>query len=195
YEHGLQRERFLPAIDLIKKHTKVWRLSLQEDYRCRTIQYLTAYYTPWGEAAEQALWNTLLKLTENHRLTQKPLILYDREIVVKQRTDKVIWFEFNIICGRPRSQNDYLALAEQYSVVLISHVPCLEMVSKDKLVSFIHLVDIFYDSRVKLILSAAVPITKLYTQGSFRHIFQRTESRLMQMQHIVFSNVNMSLKF
>ncbi len=182
YENGLQRERFLPAIQLIKQHTQVWHLSLQHDYRRRALEQIPAYYTPLGEAAEQSLWHALQSFTAGDYLSPEPLQLFGREIAVKQRTDKVIWFEFNIICGRPRSQTDYLALAEHYSVVLISNVPCLEMVSKDLLTSFINLIDIFYDAKTRLILSSDVPIPSLYTHGEFYQVFRRTESRLMEMQ-------------
>lgn len=182
YENGLQRPRFLPFIDLIHRHTRVHHLALQQDYRRRALEQMAAYYAPLGDEAEHALWHALQLFAEGQDLSQQPLSLFGREIAVKQRTDRVIWFEFSVICGRPRSQKDYLAIAEQYSVVLVSNVPCLETVSKDLLVSFIHLVDILYDTNRKLILSAAVPIAKLYTRGGFYSIFQRTESRLTEMQ-------------
>jgi cell division protein ZapE len=182
YENGLQRQRFLPVIQMIQTHTKVWHLSLNHDYRRRALEQISAYYTPLGEEAEQALWHALQSFTESRHLTQQSLILYDREIPVKQQGSKVIWLEFKVICGRPRSQIDYLALAKQFSVILISNVPKLELVSRNELVSFINLIDILYDFKIKLIVSAAVPINELYTQGEFLKIFQRTESRLMEMQ-------------
>jgi cell division protein ZapE len=117
-----------------------------------------------------------------HSLTDQSLTILGREVKVKQRTDKVIWFEFDIICGRPRSHEDYLAIAKQYRVVLVSDVPDLTHVSADKVVSFINLVDILYDNHVSLILSAAVSIENLYPRGAFRKTFQRTESRLIEMQ-------------
>ena len=182
YEGGLQRQRFLPVIQMMQTHTKVWHLSLDHDYRKRALQQISAYYTPLGEPAEQALWHAFQSFTDGNQLTEAPLVLYDREIAVKQRGEQAIWFEFNIICGRPRSQTDYLALAQQFPVILISNVPKLELVSRNELVSFINLIDILYDFRVKLILSAAAPLNELYTQGEFLEVFQRTESRLTEMQ-------------
>lgn len=182
YENGLQRQRFLPVIQMIQTHTKVWHLSLDHDYRRRALEQISAYYTPLGEATEEALWHALQTFTAGGHLTQQPLILYDREIPVKQRADHVIWLEFKVICGRPRSQIDYLALAKQFSVVFISNVPKLERVSRNELVSFINLIDILYDFKVKLIISAEVPLNELYTQGEFLTVFQRTESRLIEMQ-------------
>lgn len=182
YENGLQRQRFLPAIQMIQTHTQVWHLSLANDYRRRTLEQISAYYMPLGAEAEEALWHALQSFTGCRHLTQQSLILYDREIPVKQRGDKVIWLEFKVICGRPRSQIDYLALAGQFAVILISNVPNLQQVSRNELVSFINLIDILYDFKIKLIVSAAVPINELYTQGEFLNIFQRTESRLLEMQ-------------
>ena len=188
YENGLQRERFLPAIHLLEQHTHVWHLSLTHDYRRRACAQTGAYFTPLGEAAEQALWQALRYFSPDQFFSQESIVLLDREIAVKQRTSQVIWFDFNIICGRPRSQKDYLALTAQYQVILVSNVPCLETVSRDLVVSFINLVDILYDAHVRLILSAAVPIASLYTQGEFHQTFQRTESRLMEMQSKNYSS-------
>lgn len=182
YENGLQRQRFLPAIHLLEQHTHVWHLSLTHDYRRRASAQIDAYFTPLGEAAEQALWRALRHFSPDQPFSQEPIVLLGREIAVKQRTSQIIWFEFNVICGRPRSQKDYLALTTQYQVILVSNVPCLETVSRDLVVSFINLVDVLYDAHVRLILSAAVPIASLYTQGEFHQTFQRTESRLMEIQ-------------
>lgn len=182
YEQGLQRQRFLPVIDLITQYTRVWHLSLQHDYRRRALEQIAAYYTPLSEEAEEALFHALQRFSGDDYLSSQPLLIAGREIPVKQRSQKAVWFEFNVICGRPRSQNDYLELTQQYSVVLISHVPCLETVSKDFVVAFINLVDILYDTKVRLIVSAAVPIAQLYTHGEFQQVFQRTESRLTEMQ-------------
>lgn len=183
YEHGLQRDRFLPAIDLIYRHTKVWHLSLEHDYRRRALEKIPVYYTPLGEESEHGLWDAMQRFADDlHLLSQTPVSLYGREIPVKQRTEKMIWFEFRVICGRPRSPSDYLALVQKYQMLFISNIPCLERAPPDQIVSFIHLIDILYDAKVPLIMSAETPIEKLYTKGAFRALFQRTESRLIEMQ-------------
>lgn len=187
YENGLQRQHFLPAIHLIQRHTQVFHLLTIHDYRRRVGEHISTYYTPLGEEAEQALQQAFTHFANNHLVSSEPLRLFDRKIVIKQQAGQVIWFEFNILCGRPRSQADYLALAEQYAVILVSNVPCLETVANDLVVSFIHLVDILYDKKVRLILSAATPIAELYTRGPFHPIFQRTESRLTEMQLLQYT--------
>jgi cell division protein ZapE len=184
YINGLQRERFLPAIDLLQRHTRVWHLALEHDYRRKNEGEISSYFFPLGEAAEQSLWRALRYFSAGEAFDQQPLLICGREIAVKQRTQKVVWFDFNVICGRPRSQNDYLAISKIYPVVLVSNVPGLENVSKDLVMSFIHLVDVLYDAGTRLMLSAAVPIGQLYTRGEFRQAFQRIESRLIEMHSI-----------
>jgi cell division protein ZapE len=181
YESGLQRERFLPVITLLEQHTRVWHLPLTEDYRKKNLAPLSSFVWPFSEKTEQSLYHSFLKFSGENTISSEPLRLLERDIPVKLRSSQVIWFEFNDICGRPRSQNDYLALVEQFTTILVSHVPCLENLSKDLVVSFIYLVDILYDAQVKFLLSAAVPIESLYTCGEFKSLFQRTESRLIEM--------------
>ncbi len=186
YENGLQRERFLPVIILLKRYTKVSHLLLVHDYRQRQLDQVASYFMPVDDETDQAMNHVWRHIIKNDPVTQKPLVILGREIAVIQRTDRAIWFEFSIICGRPRSSQDYLMLVEHYSVVMISNVPCLETTSKDLVVSFINLIDILYDARVRVIISAAVPIKKLYTQGGFRQGFERTESRLTEMQSKIY---------
>ncbi|MBS0351454.1 MAG: AFG1 family ATPase [Proteobacteria bacterium] len=182
YEHGLQRQRFIPAINLIKEHTKVWHLAIERDYRKRVLEQLPSYYSSLNVASEQAMQHVFAKLSEGQSLAQSALLVNDREITIKQKTSNIVWFDFNIICGRPRSQLDYLAIADQYPIVLISSVPKLDKVSPDKLVSFINLVDIFYDAKIRLIISAEVPIIELYQGKEYQITFKRIESRLIEMQ-------------
>ena len=100
YENGLQRQRFLPVIDLIHQHTSVMHLALNQDYRREVLEHTPVYYYPFGESAEQSMWHSFQKFADDlHLLTEQPLILLDREIKIKQRTGKVIWFEFKDICG------------------------------------------------------------------------------------------------
>src|SRR5690606_10757855 len=97
-------------------------------------------------------------------------------------TDNIIWFDFQDICGGPRSQNDYIELARIYHAVLISNVPVLGLKSDDQARRFIHLIDEFYDRNVKVILSAEAPIEQLYRDGMLAFEFERTKSRLLEMQ-------------
>lgn len=182
YKNGLQRLRFLPAIALIKKNTEVLHIPTTVDYR---LQYLTeagVFYTPLDQAAAEHMQKSFAVFAEGSFVEETPIALYGRSINVKKRTPRIIWFDFHDICSIPRSQNDYLALAEQYHTVFISDIPEILPESKDTICLFIKLVDVFYDAKVRLVISAAQPIPELYNQGAMVVEYMRTHSRLMEMQ-------------
>lgn len=182
YKNGLQRLRFLPAIDLIKKHTDVLHIPSTIDYRLRYLSQAGVFYTPLDDVAAENMEKTFCILAEGSQIERTPIILHGRSINVKKRTEKSIWFDFHEICSVPRSQHDYLALAAQYRTVFISDIPEISAEAKDTICLFISLVDVFYDARTRLVISAASSVPELYNQGFKIIEYMRTHSRLLEMQ-------------
>lgn len=182
YENGLQRSRFLPAIALLEEHTEIHLLDGPTDYRLRVLQKAELYHSPLDETANQSLQRSFFALAADEPREQVALIIEEREIVARKVADDVVWFDFAAICEGPRSQNDYIELAREFHTVLISDVPVFTSQKEDAARRFISLVDEFYDRSVKLILSAAVPIPSLYQGQRLRFEFERTQSRLLEMQ-------------
>lgn len=182
YKDGLQRARFLPAIDLIKKHTLVVNVDSGIDYRLRSLEQAEIYHCPLDAAAEASLAHSFEMLAPGAAQSVSQISVNDRPIPVRRVTDDVLWCDFKALCDGPRSQNDYIELARTYHAVLISNVPVMGAAQDDMARRFINLVDEFYDRNVKLIMSGAAPITQLYGGGRLEFEFRRTCSRLLEMQ-------------
>ncbi|MEE9451200.1 MAG: cell division protein ZapE [Gammaproteobacteria bacterium] len=182
YENGLQRQRFLPAIELLKKNMRIHRMPCLQDYRLRALTQLGAYFTPLNTASQQAMRQCFEVYAHHSGRDDEILIIAQRPIKTICLAKQVVWFDFKQLCQPPRSQMDYLAIAERFKVVLVSNVPQIKAQEADKITYLINLVDIFYDQGVHLILSAQVTASALYLQGSERASFQRTLSRLHEMQ-------------
>lgn len=184
YKNGLQRARFLPAIALIKQHCEVLNVDSGIDYRLRTLTKAEIYHAPLDQAADENLQRYFTELAPDHcsRNTDGSIRINGRDIAVRRECDDVVLFDFAAICGGPRSQNDYIELAQLYHAVLISNVPQLGGHNDDAARRFLALVDEFYERRVKLILSAAVPLEEIYTDGKLKFEYQRCISRLQEMQ-------------
>ncbi|WP_425259729.1 cell division protein ZapE [Rubrivivax sp. RP6-9] len=185
YPNGLHRDRILPAIELLKQHLEVVNVDAGIDYRQRTLQQVEMYHCPLGEAAEAALERAFGQLAEA-RDEDPRLNIEHRELRALRRAGGVVWFDFKQLCGGPRSQNDYLEIASRFHTVLLSGVPQMAPRLASEARRFTWLVDVLYDRRVKLILSAAVPPEQLYTEGPLAHEFPRTVSRLHEMQSAEF---------
>lgn len=181
YPNGLHRDRILPAIELLKQKLEVISVDNGTDYRRRTMEHVQLYHTPLGEAADAAMAKAFDELAEA-RDEDKVLHIEHRELRSLRRAGGVVWFDFRTLCGGPRSQNDYLEIAQQFHTVLLSNVPQMPPRLASEARRFTLLVDVLYDRRVKLILSAAVPAEELYTEGPLAHEFPRTVSRLQEMQ-------------
>ena len=184
YKDGLQRARFLPAIALINEHTEVVNVDSGIDYRLRALEQAELYHWPLTaevDAALDASFNSLLhgkvEVKEN-----SPLVIEKREIVARKVGDDVAWFDFRAVCDGPRSQNDYIELGKIFSTVILSKVEQMDTYHEDVARRFINLVDEFYDRNVKLIISAEVALTELYKGTRLAFEFERTESRLLEMQ-------------
>ena len=182
YHDGLQRAKFLPAIALLEKYCEVHELQSAQDFRLRALTTSGVYFTPDDAAAERAIADTFERIAPGSRRKDTPVRINGRDIPVRRRTDAVIWFDFAALCEGPRAVADYIELAQSYNTVLISHVPQLTTTTENEARRFIHLVDEFYDHGVNLIIAAAVPIVDLYRGDRLRAEFERTQSRLIEMQ-------------
>jgi cell division protein ZapE len=181
YPNGLHRDRILPAIELLKAQLEVINVDAGTDYRRRTLEDMNLYLTPLNESTEAALAKAFESLAEAHDEDPK-LMIEHRALQAKRRAGGVVWFDFQTLCGGPRSQNDYLELASQFHTVILSDVPEMPVRLASEARRFTWLVDVLYDRRVKLIISAAVPAEQLYTEGPLAHEFPRTVSRLQEMR-------------
>ncbi|WP_372863495.1 cell division protein ZapE [Spongiibacter sp.] len=182
YRDGLQRARFLPAIDLIQQNVQVVNVDGGVDYRLRALEQAELYHSPLDEAAEISLQRSFDSLAPEAPKLNQVLDIEGRGIVAKQVADDVAWFEFAELCDGPRSQYDYIELARVFHAVVLSNVPQLGANRDDQARRFINLVDEFYDRNVKLVLSAAAPLESLYAGGRLDFEFERTQSRLLEMQ-------------
>jgi cell division protein ZapE len=182
YENGLQRRKFLPAIDLIETHTEVLNVDGGIDYRLRVLESAEIYYSPLDEGADSSLMASFEAISPDEGTKVVELDVEGRGIQAKRCSEGVVWFEFSDICDGPRSQNDYIELAHVYQTVLIGNVPRFDGKTEDQARRFISLVDEFYDRNVKLIISAAEPIFSLYQGEQLEFEFRRTRSRLQEMQ-------------
>lgn len=185
YPNGLHRDRILPAIALLNNHLEVVNVDNGTDYRCRTLEQLNLYHTPCGAAADQDMSLAFDRLAE---LQDEDPVLYieARVIRARRKAGGLVWFDFKTLCGGPRSQNDYLEIASQFHTVFLSDVPHMPVRMASEARRFTWLVDVLYDRRVKLVLSAEVPAEALYTEGPLVHEFPRTVSRLNEMQSSEF---------
>jgi cell division protein ZapE len=185
YPDGLHRDRILPAIALLKEKLEVVNVDGGVDYRARTMETVKLYHTPLGSRADAEMDEAFSRLAETQ--DEDPVLhIEHREIRARRKAGGVVWFDFKTLCGGPRSQNDYLEIATQFHTVLLSDVPQMPPRMASEARRFTWLVDVLYDRRVKLILSAAVPPAALYLEGPLAHEFPRTVSRLMEMQSAEF---------
>jgi len=181
YPNGLHRERVLPAIALLKDRLEVISVDNGTDYRRRTLEQVDFYHCPLDEKAEAALTKTFEELAEARE--EDPLLhIEHREIRALRRAGGVVWFDFKTLCGGPRSQNDYLELASRFHTLILSGVPEMPPKLASEARRFTLLIDVLYDRRVKLVISAAVPADQLYSEGPLAHEFPRTVSRLEEMR-------------
>ena len=185
YPNGLHRDRILPAIELLKAQLQIVNVDAGVDYRQQTLQQVAMYHCPLNAAAEAAMAIAFEQLAEA-RDEEPVLQIEHRSVQALRRAGGVVWFDFKTLCGGPRSQNDYLELASRFHTVMVSGVPVMPPRLASEARRFTWLVDVLYDRRVKLILSAEVQPELLYTEGPLAHEFPRTVSRLREMQSAEF---------
>jgi len=182
YRDGLQRARFLPAIALIERRCHVVEMASAHDWRLRALTRAPVYLTPPGAEAHRALERIFAGQARGSVQENGMLHVNGRNIPFRKRADDIIWFDFDALCEGPRAVADYIALAKAGPTVIVANVPQFTLYSEDAAKRFVQLVDEFYDRHVKLVLSAAAPITELYDGERLRAEFGRTESRLIEMQ-------------
>ena len=202
YENGLQRQRFLPAIALLEQYTDVVNVDGGVDYRLRTLSQAELYHWPLDEAADVSLASSFSALVPMPITMPMPMLtpvvaeskstlssneggivnINGRDFTYIKQSDGIIWFTFDQLCVKPRSQNDYLELAYEFHGLIISNVPCFRAGMDDQARRFVNLVDVCYDANLKVIISAEVPLLELYSGGQLDFVFRRTLSRLQEMQ-------------
>ncbi|MEX2353883.1 MAG: cell division protein ZapE, partial [Gammaproteobacteria bacterium] len=182
YRDGLQRSRFLPAIELIKQHTEIINVDSGVDYRLRYLDTAEIYHYPLDESAEKMLTTNFEHIAPNPGRADRTIEIEKRKIQTVRCADGVVWFDFPAICDGPRGAADYIEIARQFQTVLIGNIPQLGEEQNDMARRFIILVDEFYDRNVKLIITAATAVNDLYQGSRHKAAFERTRSRLFEMQ-------------
>jgi len=180
YKDGLQRSRFLPAIDLLANNLEVFHLDSHVDYRLRQLQQQSLYVV--GDQQHGVLTAIFNAQSPNGLIAAKTLEVNNRSIQALAMHDDVAWFTFKQLCEGARSVSDYIELTRELHTIIVSQVPIMNAANEDAARRFVHLVDEFYDSRVKLILGAALPIDEIYQGTKLAFEFERTISRVIEMQ-------------
>ena len=181
YPGGMHRDRIIPAIDLLNRHLEVICVDNGTDYRRRTLEQVNLYHTPLGLKAEVEMAETFNRLAESQ--DEIPILqIESRQIHARRKAGGLVWFDFKTLCGGPRSQNDYLEIATQFHTVMLSDVPVMPPRMSSEARRFTWLIDVLYDRRVKLVMSAQAAAEALYIEGPLAHEFPRTVSRLNEMQ-------------
>ena len=182
YRDGLQRASFVPAIALIQAHCAVVKLESRQDYRLRTLRHAATYHCPLGDAADAELAAQYARLTAHRPQAHAPLHINDREIPVRALADGIAWFDFAALCEGPRAPADYIEIARAFHTVLVSNVPRFDRNNEDAARRFVYFIDEIYDRHVNLLLSAAADPLSLYHGERMEREFERTSSRLIEMQ-------------
>ena len=182
YWNGLQRERFLPAIELIQENCEVLNFDAGVDYRMRTLEQAEIYHYPLDKAANANMREYFKQLAATEGQDNCKIKVDGRLIDTVKLSDSVVWFTFEAICRTERSASDYIEISRGYHTVFVGQVPQMDDSLNDAVRRFIALIDEFYERHVKLIISAAVPMEELYTGKGLAFEFKRTLSRLQEMQ-------------
>ncbi len=182
YEHGLHRDRFLPFVTLLKQKLYVLELDSGRDYRLARLVGKRVYHTPLDAAAHRALSETFAELTDGEAGERASLTVKGRRLTVPHAARRVAWFGFGDLCAGPLGAADYLALAERYAAVIIEGIPHLTRDRRNEARRFNILIDTLYEAHTLLVASAEVPPPEIYTAGDGTLEFQRTVSRLIEMQ-------------
>lgn len=182
YRNGLQRSRFLPAITLIKNNLETIHLPTLIDYRVQTHEKIGSYFFPINDENQKQFQAGFEKLTHGREMTRENLYIERRLIQTEKLFDGIVWFDFQKLCSVPRSQLDYLEIAERFHTVFLSGIPKIRSDESNTARYLINLIDIFYDKHVRLIILSAVPLDEIYMEGKLIFEFRRTRSRLNEMQ-------------
>ena len=182
YFEGQNRSSFLPTIALLESNLQVLNVDGGEDHRLRTLTQAPVFLVPNNAKHEQQLADLFEKMTSGQERLDNHITIWDRPLQAKAHTARAIWFEFETLCFGPRSQADYLYLAQHYQMVFVSNVTQLTAQQRNEARRLTWLIDVFYDYRVKLCASSAVEAAEIYVEGSFAEEFKRTVSRMVEME-------------
>lgn len=193
YKNGLQRSRFIPAIELIKKRNLLLHVNGDQDYRLSNVDESQNYLAPLSPNTDLLLENKFTKLARGKIIHDSPVIINKRVMNHKMMASNIIWFEFEELCGGPRAASDYLYLANNFDYVVVSNVFRMEESNDDMAKRFINLVDAFYDRQVGLIVSATATPMDLYNGNRFKKEFKRTTSRLEEIRAKIYTQSDRDL--
>lgn len=182
YRDGLQRDRFLPAIALVKEHTRIFHLDSGVDYRLRYLDQAEIFHHPDDDQGQRLLESSFRRLAPDEGSVGETIEIEGRAIETIRCADGVAWFDFRALCDGPRGAADYIEIGRIFQTVLIAGVPRMDDECNDMVKRFIMLIDEFYDRNVKVIMTAATPVESLYTGKRLADSFKRTASRLVEMQ-------------
>ena len=188
YTNGLQRQNFLPAIKILESHCKIVNLRSQMDYRLRELEKNLVFFSPSNELSDRRMediFDNLLNPSESS-VTSCELNIQGRKILAYRSSNNIVWFLFEEICEGPRSQNDYIQISREFHTVMVSKIPELTVASEGAARRFISMVDEFYDRNVKLIIASNSPIENIYKGIQLIFEFERTKSRLIEMQSVEY---------
>lgn len=182
YRDGLQRQRFLPAIELMERHVEVVMAAGDRDYRLRQLTQAGTYLPSANANSGARLRALFAELSDHEDAADGAVEIEGRPIPVVRQSERAVWFDFEALCAGPRSQEDYIEIGRNYQSVLVANVPVMDTLREDEARRFIALIDELYDRCVKLVISAAAPPAQLYRGERLPLEFQRTVSRLTEMQ-------------
>ncbi|WP_342316462.1 cell division protein ZapE [Lysobacter sp. FW306-1B-D06B] len=182
YRDGLQRASFLPAIAQIEQHCKVLYLDSAQDYRLRALTRSPVYRAPLDATSDEWLRERWKELTATCPHEDGPLVIDGREIPVRALAEGHAWFDFAALCEGPRAASDYIEIATECHTVLVGGIPLFDGRNDDPARRFVHLIDELYDRHVNLVCTAAAAPSSLYVGNKLAHAFERTASRLIEMQ-------------
>lgn len=193
YKNGLQRSRFLPAIELIKTYSEVIELDNHIDYRLALLEKHGTYHVNDSKDSNDIMRQHFIELTGVPNEENQMIEINGRDIQFRAQIEQLIWFDFKALCQTARSSNDYIIIAQDFETVLISDIPKMDNGQNDVVQRFIQLIDALYDHKVKLIITAASEPNLLYQGTILEFPFKRTASRLFEMRSEVYlSQAHMS---
>jgi len=188
YKKGLLRQRFLPAIKILQQHVRVIQVDNHIDYRLQQIKPANVYFIPLDKHAEQQMMHSFHYYVGDDIISTDDLEINHRCLKVIRRASQVVWFSFKMLCETARNSDDYLQIAQQFPIIMLSKIPLIAAAKRDIIVRFINLIDVLYDHHVLLVISAAIEIERLYTGKEWAFEFKRTCSRLQEMQSEQYIN-------
>lgn len=182
YPDGLHRDRIFPAIELLEEKLDILNIDAGIDYRKILMNQVQVYLYPLSDKVSEILENNFKNLAGARDNEENILKIENRQIPCKRLAGGIVWFDFKTLCAGPRSQNDYLEIASMFHTVILSDVPVMTPRMSSEARRFTWVIDVFYDNKVKLIMSAQVEPAELYVEGQMANEFHRTVSRIIEMQ-------------